>query len=152
MLIRTHLAITLFLVLLLIENVSSPILFLVVAMFATYIPDIDSKNSRIGHHLFFRPIQWLSRHRGMIHSFSFLILVTFFIALILPGVALGFFVGYGSHLFVDSFTIEGIRPFYPSKKRSSGNVITGSLSETNILVVFLILDIILFVMKSSIIF
>lgn len=152
MLIRTHLAITLFLVLLLIEYVNSPIWFLAIAMIATYMPDIDSKNSRIGHHLFFRPIQWLSRHRGMIHSFSFLILVTFFIALVLPSVALGFFVGYGSHLFADSFTIEGIRPFYPSKKRSSGNIITGNLSETNVLILFLIADIILFTIKSSIIF
>jgi inner membrane protein len=152
MLIRTHLVITLFLVLLLIGYVNHSFLFLVVALLATYIPDIDTKNSKIGHHILFRPIQWLSRHRGMMHSFSFLILITLFISLFFPIVALGFFVGYASHLFADSFTIEGIRPFYPSKKRSSGNVITGSVSETNIFVIFLVIDIILFIMKSSIMF
>lgn len=152
MLIKTHLAITLFLVLILIGYVSSPILFLTVAMIATYIPDIDSKKSKMGNHLLFRPLQWISRHRGMLHSFTLLIAVTFLISLIWPLVALGFFVGFSSHLIADSFTIEGIKPFYPFRWRSSGNVITGSLSETNILVVFLIADFILFIMKASTIF
>jgi len=137
---------------LLVQYVESPFLFLIIALFATYVPDIDSKNSKMGNHLLFRPIQWISRHRGMLHSFSFLILVTFFLALIFPLVALGFFLGFSSHLIADSFTIEGIKPFYPFKLRSSGNIITGSLSETNVLVMFLIADVILFIMKSSTIF
>jgi len=51
MLIKTHLAITLFFALLLIGYVNSPILFLVVALIATYIPDIDSKHSKIGKNM-----------------------------------------------------------------------------------------------------
>lgn len=152
MLIKTHLAITLFLVLILVQYVSSPILFLTIALLATYVPDIDSRNSKVGHHLLFRPIQWISKHRGMIHSFSFLILVTFFFAFVFPLVALGFFVGFSSHLIADSFTLEGIKPFYPSKLRSSGNVITGSISETNVFILFLFADFVLFILNFSSIF
>ena len=152
MLIKTHLVITLFFTLFLIGYVNSPILFLVVALISTYIPDIDSRHSKIGHHWFLRPIQWFARHRGMVHSFSFLLILTLIISLFFPILALGFFLGYGCHLFADSFTIEGIRPLYPLKGRSSGNVITGSVSETNIFVLFLLMDIALFLIRGVSVF
>ena len=152
MLIKTHLAITLFFVLLFISFVKLPLLFLVVALLATYIPDIDSKHSRIGHYFFLRPLQWFARHRGFVHSFTFLILITFGLALFLPFLALAFFLGYCSHLIADSFTIEGIKPFYPHKRVCSGSIRTGGVSETNIFVVFILLDFFLFVAKSSSIF
>ena len=152
MLIKTHLAITLFFVLLFISFVKMPLLFLAVALIATYIPDIDSKHSKIGHHFFLRPLQWFARHRGFVHSFTFLILVTLGFALFLPFIALAFFLGYCSHLIADSFTIEGIRPFYPNKRVSRGRIRTGGLSETNIFIAFILLDLFLFVAKSSSIF
>lgn len=152
MLIKTHLVITLFLVLLLIPYVTYPVWFLAIALIATFIPDIDSKNSKIGHYWFFRPLQWLSKHRGMAHSFTFLILLTFIFALFIPLLALPFFVGYGCHLFSDSFTVEGIKPFYPSKKMSCGNVVTGSFSETNVFFFFLVADVIIFAVNPSVIF
>ncbi len=151
MLIKTHLAITLFLALLLMPYVRYPIWFLCIALIATYIPDIDSKNSKIGHYWFFRPLQWFSRHRGMVHSFTFLIFAAFLLALFLPVLALPFFTGYGCHLLADSFTVEGIKPFYPSKKMSCGNILTGSLTETNVFIFFLITDIIIFAVNPSII-
>ena len=107
MLIKTHLAITLFFALLFIPFVKWPLLFLVIAMLATYLPDIDSRHSKIGHHFFMRPIQWFAKHRGFVHSFTFLILITIGLALFFPIVSLAFFVGYGSHLVADSFTVEG---------------------------------------------
>ena len=152
MLIKTHLAVTLFFVLLFISFVKLPLLFLVVALLSTYIPDIDSKHSKIGHHFFLRPIQWFAKHRGFVHSFTFLILVTLGFALFFPIISLAFFVGYGSHLIADSFTVEGIKPFYPFKKSTSGSIRTGGISETNILVFFILIDFILLSMKFSSIF
>jgi len=149
MLIKTHLVITLFFSLLLVSYVNSPILFLVIALIATYIPDVDSKRSKIGNHFFLRPFQWIAKHRGLVHSFTFLLLVTFILALFLPLIALGFFLGYGCHLLADSFTIEGIKPLHPLRGVSSGNIITGGISETNIFIFFLIADIGLFFMKFS---
>ena len=152
MLIKTHLAITLFFILLFIPFVKFPFLFLVVALIATYLPDIDSKHSKIGHHFFLRPIQWFARHRGFVHSFTFLILITFGLVLFFPIISLAFFVGYGSHLLADSFTVEGIKPFYPCKRICSGGVRTGGLSETNIFVFFVLIDFVLFITKFSSIF
>ncbi len=152
MLIKTHLAITLFFVLLFISFVKLPLLFLVIALLATYIPDIDSKHSKIGHYFFLRPFQWFAKHRGFVHSFTFLILITLGLVLFVPFIALAFFLGYCSHLIADSFTIEGIKPFYPYKKTCCGRIRTGGLSETNIFVVFILIDLVLFVTKSSSIF
>ncbi len=149
MLIKTHLAITLFLVLLLLPFVKMPLLFLLIALIATYIPDIDSKNSKIGNHWYLRPFQWIARHRGFVHSFTFLFLITLLLALFLPFLALGFFIGYSSHLIADSFTLNGIKPFYPCKKRSCGGVNTGGLNELNVFVLFILLDVILLVNRFS---
>jgi membrane-bound metal-dependent hydrolase YbcI (DUF457 family) len=61
-------------------------------------------------------------------------------------IALGFFLGYGLHLISDSFTKEGITPFYPffSKVKSKGKISTGGKFEILVFVGFLILDISLF--------
>jgi inner membrane protein len=141
MLLRTHLAIVLFFILLLLPAVNSKFIFVTIALIATLIPDVDSRFSKIGHKKIARVLQFFTKHRGAIHSFTFLIMITFALALFVPVIALGFFLGYGVHLLADSFTIEGIRPFYPSRMKSSGVVRTDGKSETTVLVLFVILDI-----------
>jgi inner membrane protein len=152
MLIKTHLAITLCLALFFVPYVKWPLMFLLIALLATYIPDIDSKNSKIGNHWYLRPFQWLAGHRGFVHSFSFLVLITVALALFLPYVALPFFLGYSSHLVADSFTVEGIMPFYPLNRRSSGNITTGGINEFNVFVLFVVIDGLLFLGSISFIF
>ena len=127
-----------------ISYVEQKFVFVVVALIATFIPDIDSRFSTLGHRYFARILQFFTKHRGVIHSFSFLFLITFLLVLFFPVLALGFFLGYGLHLFADSFTKEGIEPFYPWKRKSRGFVSTGSKTETGIFVFFLILDLFLF--------
>lgn len=152
MLIKTHLAITLFLVLLFIPHVQHGALFLVVALLATYIPDIDSKHSKIGHYWFLRPFQWFAKHRGFVHSFSFLMIITLIFVMFFPLLALPFFLGYSSHLLADSFTLEGINPFYPHKGHASGNITTGGINELNVFVFFILADLFLFMANFSSIF
>ncbi len=118
MLIKTHLSITIFFILFFINSVEHKLVFVVVALIATYLPDVDSRYSTLGRKKINRILQWFTKHRGMIHSFSFLLTITLFLVLFVPVVALGFFLGYGLHLFADSFTKDGIKPFYPWKKRS----------------------------------
>ncbi len=64
----------------------------------------------------------------------------FLLTLFLPIIALPFFLGYGLHLFADSFTVRGIKPFYPYKKKSSWRIRTGGKSEVIVFVFFLIGD------------
>lgn len=143
MLLRTHLSITIFFVLFLLPFVDNKLVFIIVALIATFIPDVDSRFSTIGHKKIARILQLFTKHRGMIHSFTFLISLVFFLVLFFPRIALGFFLGYGLHLFADGFTVEGIRPFYPSKKKMSGRIRTGRRSETFVLVLFVIANLFL---------
>jgi|SRR3989344_4851467 len=154
MLIKTHLMITLFFVLFLIDSVKQEykFVFVLVALIATYMPDIDTKFSTFGKKKPLRIIQFFIKHRGIIHSFTFLILITLIFILFLPVVSLGFFLGYSIHLFTDSLTLTGIRPFYPSKKRVSGNIRTGGKTEILIFVIFLLTDLWLLIWKISSIF
>jgi len=143
MMLKTHYIIVLFFILLFLPAVEHKLIFVVVALFATQLPDIDSRYSRIGRRRIARVLQWFTRHRGMIHSFTFLISVTIVLILIYPVLGFGFFLGYGLHLLADSFTVEGIKPFYPSRVKSAGNVRTGGKSEVVVLILFIILDVFL---------
>lgn len=144
MLIKTHLAITILGILLILPNLSSKIVFVIIALLATYIPDIDSRYSSLGQRRFARVLQFFSKHRGIIHSFSFLLFITLLLVLFLPKIALGFFLGYGLHLFADSFTLEGIVPFYPIKAVSRGVIVTGGVIEKGVFISFVLIDSALF--------
>lgn len=140
MLIKTHLAITLFFVLLLVSYVEDKMIFVLVALVSTIIPDIDSRFSMIGQKTIARILQFFTKHRGIIHSYTLLLIVTIISALFVPVLALPFFLGYGMHLFADSFNISGIRPFYPLKRKAYGKFRTGGKTEVGILILFIILD------------
>ena len=120
--------------------VSYKVVFVLIALFATYLPDIDVSSSKLGKKWIFRPLQLFVKHRGIFNSFTFLIAITFIFLMLVPILALGFFLGYGFHLFADCFTKEGIMPFYPWKKKSCGIIRTGGRFETSIFLIFLIFD------------
>jgi len=146
MMSRTHIAISAFVILLFFPHVSHKITFPLIALVATYLPDIDSAFSVAGRYKASRFVQFFVKHRGFLHSFTFCALASLLLALIHPMLALPFFLGYGMHLFADTFTVEGIKPFWPSKRTSRGRIMTGSLMETNIFVAFLIFDVIVLIM------
>ena len=145
MMLKTHLAIGVFFIIVLLPHVSSPVIFIAVTIAATLLPDIDSAFSIVGSMKGFKPVQAFSKHRGFFHSFTFCILFSILLALFFPILCLGFFLGYSIHLFADSFTKDGIQPFWPSKETSSWHFRTGGITETSIFVFFLIFDLILFI-------
>ena len=147
MLIKTHLAITVFFVLLFLPVVNHDIVFVIVALVATFLPDVDSRHSTLGRKWWNRILQFFTKHRGVIHSFSFLLVISVIFALFIPILALGFFLGYGLHLLGDSFTQGGISPFWPFRKMSSGGLRTGGKVEKLILTLFVILDALLILLR-----
>lgn len=144
MMMKTHLAITLFGILFLIEHVHYKFAFVVVALIATLLPDIDNGFSTLGKYNLFRPIQFFTNHRGMIHSYSLCLVLTLILAFYFPIYSLPFFLGYALHLFADSFTLDGIRPFWPAKEVSQGKIKVGGTIENVIFVSFMIADAALF--------
>ena len=144
MLWKTHLVIGLAFALLFLPGVNHKLIFLPVVLICSLLPDIDSPGSQFGHHWYYRPLQFVSKHRGAFHSLTFCILGSLIFAFIFPILALPFFLGYSSHLIADSFTQEGITPFWPLKRVSSGIVRTGGHTEKGVFIVFLVVDVILF--------
>jgi inner membrane protein len=121
----------------------SKLLFGIFLFLATIFVDIDSRNSKIGNHWFFRPIQWFFSHRGMIHSLLAMLFFSFVIYFFSQIMAFGFFIGYLAHLFLDSLTKEGIFLFWPvyNKKISFVNIKAGGIFEEIFFVLVLLLDV-----------
>ena len=139
---RTHLIFSFLISLLIINsfNIQNKIVFIIIILLASALPDIDSYKSKVGKKI--KPISFLInlffRHRGIFHSPFLLILTSMVIAIINIEIAAAFFIGYLSHLVLDSLTPGGVMFFYPfSRKRIKGLIRTGSLWE-NILFILLL--------------
>lgn len=139
---RTHLIFSFLIGLLIINsfNIQNRIIFIIILLIASALPDIDSYKSKIGKKI--KPISFLInlffRHRGIFHSVFVLILISLLIMLVSNEIAAAFFIGYLSHLILDSLTPKGVMFFYPfSKRRTKGFIRTGSLFE-NILFILLL--------------
>jgi len=146
MLLRTHFVVGLCAVLLFIEHVNNPLALVLITLIATIIPDIDSGFSTIGKHKIFKILQFFTKHRGVIHSFSFCIVISILFSFFLPWVAFPFFLGYSIHLFLDSFTKEGIYPFWPYARKAQWKVKTGGAIDDTLFVGFIVLDVMLLVL------
>ena len=149
MLIRTHLTISAFFVLLLLPVVEHKLIFSLFVLISSFMPDIDSRFSVAGRPKIARILQFFTKHRGITHSFTFLIFTTLLFVLFFPIIALPFFLGYGLHLLADSFTLAGIKPFYPYRKITKGKIKTGGKSEIIILSFFIIADLLLLIREIS---
>lgn len=144
MLLKTHMTFAVFLIILFFEHVKAPWIFTGIVLIATILPDLDSGFSSFGRHLIFRPLQFFTKHRGIIHSFSFAVLASVVLSVFWPVLSLGFFVGYSVHLIADSFTRDGIQPFWPFKIRSSGFITSGGRIEDTLFFTLIIVDVLLF--------
>lgn len=142
MMLRTHLAVGIAVVLYFLPFIEHKLVFVPVALIASILPDIDSGFSNIGKHKIFRPVQWLSNHRGILHTYTFCIGISVLLAFFYPIVALPFFLGYSFHLYLDMFTPQGIKPFWPLKVKSSGHVTTGGKVDATIFYIFVVLDLV----------
>ncbi len=145
MLIRTHVMFAIFLVLIFFQHVSNRFLFLIMVLVGTVVPDLDTNRSSYGRHLIFRPMQFFMKHRGVLHSFTTAALLSLLIAVFFPVASFGFFLGYVGHLIIDSFTPDGIRPFWPLKYGSVGPVRTGGRLEETLFFVMVFVDILVFI-------
>jgi len=143
--LKTHLAITVFAIILFFPIVNNPVLFAIVALFATFIPDMDTPFTKIGNKKISKVAQVFTSHRGFIHSLTFCLLISILLAVFIPILAFSFFLGFSLHLLADSFTKMGITPFWPYSRKAQGVLNTGGVVEKGIFFIFIFLDL-LFVM------
>ena len=114
----------------------------VVILLGSLAPDLDHPSSYINRRswrLF--SLSALTDHRGWTHSLLGGVVLTFVFFLIARSSTYAsfyfiFFLGYVSHLFLDSLNPSGVAWFWPRKKRYGiGIVKTGSMGESVIQVV-----------------
>ena len=141
MLIKTHLMFAIFGIILFINFVNDKFIFVGLFILATFLPDMDAGFSTLGKRAISKPIQLITRHRGILHSFSFLIAVSIVLSMYWPVASLGFFMGYAIHILCDSFTKDGVQAFWPLKAKSSGFIATGGRIEETIFISMIFINI-----------
>jgi membrane-bound metal-dependent hydrolase YbcI (DUF457 family) len=143
MLNKTHIAIGIFFMLFFINKVTHIWTYIFIFALATLLPNLDKGLTLgIGRKNDFGRAP-TPRKRGMLHSFTFCLAVTVVLAWFLPTLSLPFFLAYGTHLIADSWTTEGIRPFWPARYIAKGSVRQGGSIEHMIFYSFVFADIIL---------
>ena len=141
MLFRTHIVFSLMVYFLLSYILEMPFWVLGFVLLSTAFVDIDIKNSKFGNRWYFRPLQWMTKHRGILHSLIFALLLSLIVGSFSLWAGFGFFIGYLSHLFLDCFTKSGVRLFWPLKFKIKGFVKSGGIVEQIIFVLLLFLNI-----------
>lgn len=149
----THVIFAALLFLVLKAPMNFPWLAFPLCLAAALMPDIDHHNSKISNKMKItsRIVNLFFNHRGIIHSLVAAIAFSVVVFVICNGIGLGiaysyvFFLGYASHLFLDSLNPAGIawlRPFASHRARSM--ITTNSLGEKAILIIISALTLINF--------
>ena len=149
MLLRTHLAFAFLVIILFVRHVNNQWIFIAMVLIATVLPDLDTGFSSWGSHWIFRPLQFFVKHRGVVHSLTTATLLSILLAVLWPIVSLGFFVGYSVHIVLDSFTREGVQPFWPLKTKSYGFISSGGRVEDSIFVFLILVDVALIILAFA---
>ncbi len=140
---RTHLVFGILLGLFFLQSfdIPSPWMFMLVVAIGATIPDIDMHKSKVGGLIkpFARLLNLFLGHRGLIHSL-FMAFVFYFLFWMFFGMnyAAAVFIGYSSHLLLDSFTPKGITPFWPLKTKLNGLIKSGGMLEIGLFFLFLV--------------
>lgn len=147
MLFKMHLLFPVFFILLFFNEISNPIIFIPVFLFASIFPDIDNRFSKIGKKKISRIFNFFLKHRGMIHSFTFLFAVGVSLFFYFREIFYPFVLGYSLHLILDCFTKQGVRIFYPARFKIKGFLKTGGIFENFIFIFLFLVCILLFLYR-----
>ncbi|MBI1970803.1 metal-dependent hydrolase [Candidatus Woesearchaeota archaeon] len=145
MMFKTHLAIGFLVGLIAMHYIqpSNQVLFMILILLGSLLPDIDHPNSTLGRKT--KIIALLFEHRGFFHGFLSIIPLLFLLSFILTKVQLiAVALGYASHLLSDALTVEGIMPLHPlSRWRLKGFLRTGAFYEGIFLLGVVVIDVIM---------
>jgi len=96
------------------------IIFAALLLIGTSFPDLDLRIPSL-------------KHRGILHTIwpiVLILIVNYFLKNYVPFSIAALALGYGSHLFADALTKEGVKPLYPlTRQEIKGPIKVGSLSE-----------------------
>jgi membrane-bound metal-dependent hydrolase YbcI (DUF457 family) len=145
MIFRTHIVFGFFLGLIVLNLgwVDNWILFLVFLFLGSGFPDVDSSKSKFGKNFLSRLVSTFSKHRRIFHSLFLGIILGYLLLRVDVGMGLGFFLGFLSHIVLDSTTKQGINFLYPfGEFKIKGWIRTGGKVEKIIFYVLVVLSVI----------
>ena len=133
----THFCFACFIGFLIIQIFNLSILTLIPVIFASLLPDLDTKKSVLGKH--FKIFNFFLDHRGIFHSLFFTLFITN-LTYIFFGLTYAIMAGIGimTHLFLDSLTPAGVYPFYPIKWKIRSKFKTGGVGDLFTLLISII--------------
>ena len=142
MMFKTHLAFGILLALLTFnyfDNINKYLFVLITVVSAIFL-DIDEENSFIGRRT--KPlsslINTMFKHRGFIHSFLFISIISILIWFFSGNYYIPFLIGTLGHLFLDSLTVAGVRILYPLKFRTRFVFKTGSIFDLSLFLIIIL--------------
>ena len=151
MLFHTHLmfGVVTFILLSPIFSGGNEIIFLLLVLIGSVLPDIDDGHSKIkkASGIIGSIISFMFKHRGILHSLAMVVILFIVMSLWNTYYAWGLCIGYLSHLFSDALTPMGIKFLYPfASWKLRGPIRVGSLGEWVVLfgLVILVIKEILF--------
>ena len=145
MLLRTHLAIGLAAALYFLPHITHKASFVPAVLIASALPELGKMFSSKGIIKILRVLKSPQPLGGITRTYTVCILVSLALAFTYPFLAFPFFLGYSFNLFINAFTPDGITPFWPLKKKSTGRVSPGSTIDYTIFIIFLFFDVALFI-------
>jgi len=108
------------------------VLFLVLVLLGSVLPDIDDGNSKIkkASGVLGSLISFMFKHRGIFHSLVMVVVLFVLMSFWNTYYAIGLSIGYLSHLLSDALTPRGIQFLYPfSSWKLKGPIRVGSIGE-----------------------
>lgn len=137
---RTNLALGIGVALYFFPHVNNKVTFLLVVLISTLIPEFHlafSRRKDSGNSSFTRKI---------LRTYLTPIAGSLILSFIYPVIALPFFLGYSFTLSLDTFSKEGIQPFWPiSKKHTNGHITAGGRTDTVLFYALVLFDIALLI-------
>ena len=140
MFIRTHLALGLAAALYFLPHIAqNKFVFLFVVLLSSILPDLENGFVFVKRKkLFSLRKNMFSNKNWILHTYTFLIPTSIALTFFYPALAFPFFLGYSFHLFIDSFSPEGIRPFWPLKNKAAGKLAQGGKIDSMLFYILLI--------------
>ncbi len=130
--------------------IDNGILFFLFLFIGAGFPDIDHSKSKFGRNILSRIMSFFSDHRKIFHSLFFGAALAYLFFLYDKDAGAGFFLGFLSHVILDSFTKQGINFLYPlGKLKMKGFIKTGEMLETVLFYTLVVADVVLLSIKLS---
>jgi membrane-bound metal-dependent hydrolase YbcI (DUF457 family) len=135
---KTHIALGIGIALFFLPHINEKLIFFSVVLASSILPDLGTVISKDNKKLFSFPGSQ-SLYKAS-HSYTICVPIALILAFFYPVLALPFFLGYSFHLALESFTIDGIQPFWPYKKKSTGPIAPGGRVDQTVFYMLLIFD------------